>query len=500
MDTSKPRLVKSTPRGDVPAGNPDAERALLSAVVIAPDTLPSVMRCVRPDDFWVEGHRAIYEAICSLYERNVTPDQVTIADELSRSGRLEDAGGDAAIFRLGDYAPNSLNAKHYADVVARTGDRRRAFRLIERHAGIGVDTEGDPLRALTQLQAEAAELGERITRREGDGFPKGMSAAQLATLDLPDPIWTADGILAAGATLLCGRSKIGKSWLSLGMALAVATGGPALGGYTCTHQGDVLYLALEDTWQRLRDRIGQIMADGTPWPLTLDLWREWPTLDEGCAESIDRWAQQHPKARLVIVDTLAKVRGSGGGGASGGLGEGNIYQTDYHDVARLKRIADRRGLTVLIVHHLRKAASTDDPFEEISGTTGIIGAADDALILKADSPLGGVVTASEAPKPYTLYLRGRNIEEMTLAMRFDKGLGIFTALGDHEEITRSELQMAVIEAIRQNGAPMSAKQISVELDRDYEATRRLISRMVAMSHLARLSQGKYALIAKEVGQ
>lgn len=495
MDTNKPRLVKGTPRGDVPAGNPDAERALLGAIIIAPDTLPDVLLHVRPDDFWAEAHRAIFEAIRALYERNVVADQVTIADELNRQGRLEDAGGDAAIFRLGDYAPNSLNARHYADVVARTGDRRRAFHLIERYAGIGVDTEVEPLHALTQLQAEAAELGERITRREGDGLPQGLSAAQLQTLTLPDPIWTADGILAAGATLLCGKSKIGKSWLSLGLALAVATGGPALGGYTCTKQGDVLYLALEDTWQRLRDRIGQIMADGTPWPLCLDLWREWPTLDEGCAESIDRWAQQHPKARLVIVDTLAKVRGSAAAG-----GEGNFYQADYHDVARLKRIADRRGLTVLIVHHLRKAASTDDPFEEISGTTGIIGAADDALILKADASLGGAPLAMEAPKPYTLYLRGRNIEEMTLAMRFDKALGIFTALGDHDEVTRSELQMAVIEAIRLNGAPMSAKQISVELDRDYEATRRLISRMVAMSHLARLSQGKYALITKEVGQ
>lgn len=487
VDTKRP--VRMTDRREIPIpGNPSAERSLLGCILINPEAISTAAAIVREDDFYVEANRTIYETAHGLHDAGIPTDLEMMADALMRSGDLEEIGGLAYLLELPNLVPNSDNAAHYARVIARTGDRRRLLSAWQKHAALGLDSEADPLEAITAAQADLAQIGDRIIHRQGDGLPRGMSAAQLVGLQLPEPLWTAQGILSQGATLLAGPPKLGKSWMCLNLGLSVALGSEAL-GYTSTTQGSVLYLALEDTWQRLQDRLIQNLS-GAAAPEALEIFREWPTLDQGCAEAIERWAQTKPDARLVIVDTLAKVRGM----ARADEGKGTIYQADYMDVTRLKRVADRRGLTVLIVHHLRKMAA-EDPFEEISGTQGILGAADDALILKstAASPEGG--------KQYTLFGRGRNIEECALAMRFDGELGVWNVIGQQAEVTYSEARGEVIRAIRENGGPMSAKDIGLEIDRSPDATRQLLSRMVRGGQLVKVARGnlvKYAIVQAEV--
>ncbi|MGI8701240.1 MAG: AAA family ATPase [Nocardioidaceae bacterium] len=88
------------------------------------------------------------------------------------------------------------------------------------------------------------------------------TAAELMACEFPEPRWAVPGIIAEGVTLLAGAPKVGKSWLALGLGIAVATGGKALGALDVM-EGDVLYLALEDPPRRLQDRLAKVLSGAT---------------------------------------------------------------------------------------------------------------------------------------------------------------------------------------------------------------------------------------------
>jgi len=102
-----------------------------------------------------------------------------------------------------------------------------------------------------------SDLGVQASGTSGTGFTAGApertswTAAELRDLKFPEPRWAVPGIIPEGVTLLGGAPKIGKSWLALGLSLAIASGGKALGSVE-VEPGAVLYLALEDTGRRLQ--------------------------------------------------------------------------------------------------------------------------------------------------------------------------------------------------------------------------------------------------------
>ena len=197
------------------------------------------------------------------------------------------------------------------------------------------------------------------------------TADALAAAEFEEPRWAVPGLLAEGLNLLVGAPKLGKSWLCLGLGIAVATGGRALGKIT-VEQGDVLYAALEDNPRRLQARLSAVLGQDPAPPrlaftTALSRGAQGITLLEG-------WLDEHPHARLIIVDTLAKVRPPSDGRQS-------VYESDYAAVGALKALADSRGVAVVAVTHTRKAAA-DDVIEEVSGSTGLTGAADAILVAK----------------------------------------------------------------------------------------------------------------------
>jgi RecA-family ATPase len=140
-------------------------------------------------------------------------------------------------------------------------------------------------------------------------LPPGIfSAADLQGQVFPPINWIVPEILPEGLTILAGKPKLGKSWLALDMALAVAAGGAVL-GREC-EAGPVLYLALEDNQRRLQRRLS-LIEPYLPWPSNLELTTRWPRLDQGGQKAIRDWITTHENAKLVIVDTLAVVRPRG---------------------------------------------------------------------------------------------------------------------------------------------------------------------------------------------
>ena len=181
-----------------------------------------------------------------------------------------------------------------------------------------------------------------------------------------------DGLLYPGTYIFAGSPKLGKSFLMAQLAYHVSTGTP-LWKYT-TRKGTVLYLALEDDYRRLQERLYRMF--GTESADNLFFSVSASQLGKGLDEQLARFVAEHTDTKLIIIDTLQKVREVGGDNYS--------YANDYQIMARLKSFADAHGLCILLVHHTRKQTA-DDKFDMISGTSGLLGAADGAFLLQKEN-------------------------------------------------------------------------------------------------------------------
>lgn len=188
-----------------------------------------------------------------------------------------------------------------------------------------------------------------------------------------------DNLLYPGTYLFAGAPKVGKSFLMAQLAYHVSTG-QRLWGYD-VRQGTVLYLALEDTYQRLQERMFRMFDVSQTDKLHFTVYAK--QLGNGLDEQLDKFVREHPDTQLIIIDTLQKIREMGG--------EAYSYADDYQIVGRLKQFADRKGLCLLVVHHTRKQPS-GDKFEMISGTTGLLGCADGAFVLQKEKRTDSAAT------------------------------------------------------------------------------------------------------------
>ena len=194
-----------------------------------------------------------------------------------------------------------------------------------------------------------------------------MNELYETTYDLKAPI--IQGLLYAGAYLFAGAPKVGKSFFMAQLAYHVSTG-QSLWDYP-VRQSDVLYLALEDDYGRLQRRLAKMFDVETTDRLHFAIAAK--QLGDGLEGQMKEFLREYPSTRLVIIDTLQKVRESGADGYS--------YGNDYDLVGSLKRFADEHGICLLMVHHTRKQKATDN-FDMVSGTNGLTGAADGTFIMQ----------------------------------------------------------------------------------------------------------------------
>ena len=177
-----------------------------------------------------------------------------------------------------------------------------------------------------------------------------------------------DGLLYTGTYLFVGAPKLGKSYLMAQLAYHISTGTP-LWDYT-VRKGTVLYLALEDDYRRLQERLYRMFGTDSTDNLFFSVSAD--SLGNGLDAQLQRFMQEHTDTSLIIIDTLQKVREVGGDRYS--------YSSDYEIVTKLKSFSDKYGICLLVVHHTRKLES-EDSFDMISGTNGLLGAADGAFIM-----------------------------------------------------------------------------------------------------------------------
>ena len=252
---------------------------------------------------------------------------------------------------------------------------------------------------------------------------KTISAPELQSADLPPVKYIIEGMLPDGTAIISAASKIGKSWMVLHAGLSIAAGQPFMGHDT--EQCGVLYLALEDSLNRLQDRMNKILGSA-PAPAQFHFTTEAPTLDTGLLDALDEHLKQHPETRLIIIDTLQKVRGQA-------LPREAAYAQDYREMGVVKAHMDKKGVSVLFVHHNRKMVDADDPFNMISGTNAIMGAADTIWVITKDKR-----TDNEA----TLHVTGRDVAQTDTVITFDKDIWTWKPIGAADWIAEQRARLA----------------------------------------------------------
>lgn len=205
-----------------------------------------------------------------------------------------------------------------------------------------------------------------------------------------------DTLLPQGITILGGAPKIGKSWLVLDMCVRIAKGEEIFN--LPVSKGSVLYLCLEDTERRIQERLNSITDEV---PENIFFATDANTLSNGLCQQIENFIAEHPETVLVAVDTFQLVRTSSSDPS---------YAGDYQEIVKLKSIADKNNISILLVHHLRKQGDSD-PLNKLSGTTGISGAVDAVFILDK---------SNRSESNANLICTGRDIEHREMRLRFDK--------------------------------------------------------------------------------
>ena len=221
-----------------------------------------------------------------------------------------------------------------------------------------------------------------------------VNAETLLYEPLEKPSFVVDSLIPTGLSLFCGSQKIGKSWLMLKLCLCVSQGLPLWD--MPTMEGDVLYLCLEDTFCRIQDRLFRLTNEASR---RLHFAVASCKLSDGLIVQLEDYLKDYPNSRLIVIDTLQKVRTAS---------KDNAYASDYGDISLIKDFADRHSLAVIVVHHIRKQ-NDSDVFNKVSGTTGLTGSADATFVLEKEK------RASDTAK---LYVTGRDTPYQEYTLRF----------------------------------------------------------------------------------
>ena len=321
------------------------------------------------------------------------------------------------------------------------------------------------LKGLPSLTTEIAADELRLTRRTA------WTANDLMTTDFPEPRWAIEGLIPEGLTVFAGAPKLGKSWLALGLSIAVASGGRALGKIP-VDRGPVLHLALEDSARRLKGRLGALLNGNGP-PRDLQFFTTWERLDRGGAAEMETWLERHPDTRLVVVDVYTSIRPPA-------KSSSDSYVSDYQGASELQRVAMVHGVAIVLLYHTRKAEASDF-VETIQGTLGTAAAADTLMVARR----------GRGKADATLQITGRDVNEQNLALRFDSDVGTWTLIGDAAEFALGETRRTILEVVKEHGS-LTPKEASGLIEVDYNLAKVTMWRMANDGQLVAV-KGRYTL-------
>jgi hypothetical protein len=325
--------------------------------------------------------------------------------------------------------------------------------------------------------AQAPILDTAKTAENDDRF-KMFNLQDLMQEEFPSVKWIIPSLVPEGTMLFAGKPKMGKSWAALGFCIAVATGGKAFGEYE-VEEGAALYLALEDNKRRLQSRAGYLLKSdlvGAGSLSNLDLQIRAGRLDTGLLEELERWLDKHgDRARLIVLDTLASVRGRS-------TNIRTLYEQDYEVGAALTKLAGDYSVALVPIHHLKKG-DADDPLDLISGSTGLTGGMDGAMVLtRTRSAADGILKA--------VHRDLENDPEIALQL-VDKAEGWWKYAGEGEEYRLGKERREILEVLANADEPLKPREIAEALDKPTPNVSKLLQKMREDGDVDNEGYGRY---------
>ena len=340
------------------------------------------------------------------------------------------------------------------------------------------DADGNPFRSLSDEEITRLQNGtsQRITPADPLFDLSIFNAIDLARMELPEPQYIVGGVLPEGASLLVAKPKVGKSMLMQQIAVAVAMGGKALGKID-VEKGRVLYLMLEGSKRGLKRRLEAMIPDGD-WPDNLHFAQRWPSVPEGGVDLLERFIATYPDTRLIIVDTLQRIRGPVD------TRKKSLYEADYEALHPFSELYERTGVSVVVIHHANKRDGSADVVDQVSGSTGLSGAVENVLAMVRD------------PGQTILKVRPREEEETELALDFDAALMTWILQGKAGLIATTEERQRILDVLRRHDPgrkAMRAKEIAAILDAPANNVSKLLYKMLNAGTVEKAGYGKFRL-------
>ena len=266
---------------------------------------------------------------------------------------------------------------------------------------------------------------------------RAVTAAELAKMDIPPIEWLVNEILPVGLSMIGAPSKFYKSYMALDLCISICNGTKFLSFDSTKHS--CLYLDLESTKRRPKNRLKQILKDSEP-PDNLHILTgtdEVGRIGEGFEAQIEYQLQEHPEIKLIVVDVFQMIRQAAKRNQSG-------YDRDYDDFKILKQIADKHNIGLMLIHHTRKMRDPSDVFNELSGSVGVMGALDCAWVISKDDRY-----SEEA----TLHITGRDMKSQQLKIKFNENTFRWEYVGTAEEVEGQRLveeyeQSPIVETVK----------------------------------------------------
>lgn len=255
-----------------------------------------------------------------------------------------------------------------------------------------------------------------------------ISAAKLSKEPLPPIRYAIENMIPEGETVISAPFKSGKSWLVMEMCMAVSRGEQFMGFKT--QKGSTVYFALEDCDKFAQERINMLPGDV---PDNFYYIFQARTLDDGLLDMLDSIYEQIEDVRMIVIDTLAFIEFQPKRGES-------AYKTDYRTGSTLKKWADAKGISIVVVTHTTKVRHMEDPFMNTSGTNGVTAAADSIIT---------IVKEKRSDQFATLAVTGRRVRESFHRIQMDEHCvwqNMGTLSSDGTENLKQEEERRIFEA------------------------------------------------------
>lgn len=307
---------------------------------------------------------------------------------------------------------------------------------------------------------------------------KLITASDLEAKNIPPANWAIEGFIPEGLTILAGAPKSGKSIFALNLALALSSDAEIIGKKSKTIK-NVLYLPYEDSERRLQNRIKK-MKEGlliknepkTFFPNDCNP----PKIDIEDLNNIGILIKEN-NIDIIIIDTL-------GSSIKNAIKKTlRSYMDEYELLNTFQRFALNNKISLILLHHTRKAkAKGNNFFDEISGTRGITGSADANFILEKNKIQS------------KLTIQGRDLEDLEFGLEFDPTYLIWKSMGIEPKVSLTPEQKSII-AVFNNDPEKELKPIEIAklLNKEDTNIRPTIGKLNDLGLLHQDTYGKYKL-------